>query len=420
MSQFIFEDYSYNPESRRAEFNYSYDGLRTFQESYIFDVVNQEYDSDALERVMRLAFLLIGTSYHKTFVSRDVSIKPFTIDEWQAAFLNHVYQEGMSQFAYENDLTRNDLAHFSAAGESLMAQTYSGDGIISLQSGGKDSILTAKSLQEHGKEFISMYVSSTESHPAVIDALGSPLALVHRTIDRGALMKANEEGGKSGHVPITFIITAVALIQAVLTNKNTILTSIGHEGEEAHHIIGDLEVTHQWSKTWSAEQLMAEYVDRYISQDIQVGSALRKYSELRIAELFADKAWNEFGHDFSSCNRINYQQGVDNTTLKWCGECPKCANSYLLFAPFINPNDLKSLFNGQDLFEKPLLEETFKGLLGIDGFSKPFECIGEIDELRLAYHRKLSGYGSVSFEVPESQFDYLYEYPLQAWATELA
>jgi hypothetical protein len=212
---------------------------------------------------------------------------------------------------------------------------------------------------------------------------------------------------------------AIALVQAVLTGKKTVLTSIGHEGEEPHAQVGDLDITHQWSKTWTAEQQFAEYVKRYISPDMYIGSPLRKFSELRVAELFAKKVWNEYGHTFSSCNRINYQQGNDNTTLKWCGECPKCANSFLLFVPFIEPTELKSIFMGQDLFEKPLLTNTFKGLLGIDGVEKPFECIGEIDELRFAYHSRHPGYVELPFDVPSSTFDYKHEYPIQTWVGDL-
>lgn len=420
MTQFIFDSYDYDLEKKRVAFRYSYDNERYFEESYVFENARDDYDRDMLERVLRLAFLLVGTSYYKTFASPDVRVKPFAIDEWQTQFLDRVYQEGLSQFAFENNLTRNDLAHFAATGNALIATKYAGRGVISLQSGGKDSLLTAASLKERNRDFSSTYVSAGPSHPALIDRLGVPLFSVQRTIDREALVQAGNDGGMSGHVPITYIIMSIALIQAVLTGNNTVLTSIGHEGEEPHHVIGDLDVTHQWSKTWSAESMFAEYVTRYISPDIHIGSALRKYSELRIAELFAGKVWDEFGHDFSSCNRANYQQGVDNTTLKWCGQCPKCANSFLLFAPFIQPDDLKSLFNGQDLFAKPLLIETFKGLLGIDGVPKPFECIGEIDELRLAYHRRLAGYQSLPFEVSESHFDYLHEYPLQSWAAELA
>jgi hypothetical protein len=85
-------------------------------------------------------------------------------------------------------------------------------------------------------------------------------------------------------------------------------------------------------------------------------------------------------------------------------------------------DELKSLFNGQDLFEKPLLQETFKGLLGIEGVMKPFECVGEIDELRLAYQmaqQRGGAYGRLSFDVPESQFNYEQKHESQEWARRM-
>ena len=217
---------------------------------------------------------------------------------------------------------------------------------------------------------------------------------------------------------------SLALVDAILANKKDILLSIGHEGEEAHARIKDLSVNHQWSKTWPAEQAFSQYVQKYISPDIRIGSPLRAYSELKISELFAAHAWGKYGHEFSSCNLANYKQGEPNEKLKWCGECPKCANSFLLFAPFVRPSELKSLFNGQDLFAKPGLAETYKGLLGIEGIIKPFECVGEIGELRLAYHMAQkkwgNSYAKLPFVVPESDFDYQKTYASQPWTRNLA
>ena len=134
---------------------------------------------------------------------------------------------------------------------------------------------------------------------------------------------------------------------------------------------------------------MAEYVKRYISSDIKVGSPIRKYTELRIAELFVNKCWQKYGYKFSSCNSANYKQGAQNGRLSWCGECAKCANTYLLFCPFLAPQVLQSLFDDIDLFRKPTLEKTFKGLLGIENEMKPFECVGSVDELRFAYMHRM-------------------------------
>jgi UDP-N-acetylmuramoylalanine--D-glutamate ligase len=414
---FLFKSCGYDDASGVAHFTYGFENGPEFTERIELHQ-GGEYDAATFDRALKLAFITIGTSYYKTFPSANASLGELQVDDWQAKFINTVYQEGLSQFAFENELSRDDLLHVQANGAADAPTAYEGDGTLVLQSGGKDSLLVARLLAEKDIDYTPWYLTSSEFHPEVLDDLSRPLTMAKRTIDRDALVKAAEEGALNGHVPVTFIVQSIALLQAVLLGKHQVLVSIAHEGEEPHAMIGDLPVTHQWSKTWQAEQLFSEYVHRYVSEDVQVGSPLRAYSELRVAELFVTHAWEKYGHRFSSCNRANYAQGADNTRLAWCGECPKCANSFVLFAPFVDAEQLKALFNGQDLFAKPLLQETFKGLFGVDGVMKPFECVGEIDELRYAYGlaMKRGGYQPVSFAVPDSQFDYLAEYPAQDWA----
>jgi hypothetical protein len=242
-----------------------------------------------------------------------------------------------------------------------------------------------------------------------------------RTIDSEALLEASRRGGLNGHVPVTYIVESLAIIQAILSGKSHIVVGIGDEGEEPHTHIGDLAVNHQWSKTWDAEVLLAQYVHRYISPDIQIGSPVRALSELRISELFANMAWERFGNGFSSCNRSNYTQGNMNEELQWCGKCPKCANAYILFAPFVAPYNLQELFGG-DLFQDPELAQVFKGLLGVGGVMKPFECVAKTEELRKAYgmiNFDGEGYAPLPFEVPNSNFNYNTMHDYQVWAYDL-
>lgn len=420
MKKFIFKSYNFNESDSTVKFEYGFDDGRDFIEIIKFKSGNN-YNKEVLEKALFLAFVLIGVSYYKTFPSVDVELS-VPIDNWQSDFFNKVYQEGLGQFAFENGLKRHDLVHFIASDQSNnQPAPYHGAGVLALQSGGKDSILTASLLQKNNIDFTSFYISSSDFYPSVLDEIGSELVVIRRVIDRDGLISASKDGAKNGHVPITYIVQSLAVIQAILMNKHQILTSIAHEGEESHANIDDLSVTHQWSKTWMAEQLFSDYVSKYISLDLHIGSPLRHYSELRVAELFVKYSWEKYHNIFSSCNVANYQQGSDNSTLKWCGNCPKCANSYLLFAPFLPANSLKAIFDGQDLFAKPSLAHTFKGLLGIDNVPKPFECIGEIDELRLAYHRSQSkgDYQSLPFDVPESEFDYMKTYPAQEWAVRM-
>lgn len=420
MSRFIFKSYNFDNNKFEASFNYAFSDGRNFKEVIGFKP-GVNYDRELLDRAMFLAFILIGTSYYKAFPAREIELTT-PIDGWQADFFNKVYQDGLSQFAYENNLSRVDLAHFIETGEVMKPLDFAGSGILALQSGGKDSLLTATLLKQNDHNFSSFYVSSSDSYPSILDDISSDLVISRRTIDHNNLLAAKKDGAKNGHVPVTYILQSLAVIQAILVGENTILTSIAHEGEEPHAFIGDLAVRHQWSKIYAAELAFSEYVSRYISSDIKIGSPLRQMSELRVAELFIKNCWKDFGQKFSSCNVANYKQGNDNADLKWCGECSKCANSYLLFSPFLSKDELAVIFKGQDLFEKESLVNDFKGLLGIDGVIKPFECVGETDELRLAYHlaRKKNEYAKLPFEVPISNYDNLKKYDSQNWARELA
>lgn len=420
MKLFVFESYAFILESLTAKFTYSFDHDVFFTEEVRFGS-SVAYDQRLLDKALFLSFIIAGVSYYKLFPGASIEWRSGEIDAWQSKFLNTVYQEGLGQFAFENGLTRADLAHFvQTIDESPAATDYKGAGILLLQSGGKDSLFTAAMLKSQGRSFDAFYISSGSTHPHILEEIDADLVVAHRKVDITAIKAAMANGGRNGHVPVTYIVLSFALIQAVLLHKSLVLASIGHEGEEAHTRVGDLAISHQWSKTWQAELLFSEYVNRYLSSDIKVGSPLRKYSELRVAELFVQTNWKQFGHTFSSCNRANYQQGQNNSELKWCGECPKCANAYLLFAPFLKSSELRSIFHGEDLFLKPSLQETFKGLLGIDGAMKPFECVGEVAELRLAYHmaQTRGGYGKVSFDVPPSDYDYMQQFPYQ-FSTDL-
>lgn len=414
---FIFESYEYDEATSTASFSYSLDSERRFTERIEFSDV-QSYDKALLDKVLQLAFVVTGISYYKAFPTKSVKIVPFELSENQAKIFSEVYRDGLSQFVYENKLDPSVIAKFEGTSDSQPIE-YSAEGISVLQSGGKDSLLLAELLKSKNTDFTAVHIRNSDTTPNVIEDIEAPVRTMRRRVDTEALKQAAVDGGLNGHVPVTYIVEAFALLDAVLHNENTVLVAIGREGEEPHDYIGDYAVRHQWAKTWHAEQLLADYVATNISTDIKIGSPLRQFSELKIAELFVGHAWQKYGRAFSSCNVANYMQGQSNERLSWCGNCPKCANSFLLFAPFVPKDDLISLFN-KDLFADSNLIETFKGLLGIDGVITPFECVGETDELRLAYQLALkNGYSNLPFDVPQSSYDKDAAGPSQAWASQM-
>lgn len=427
---FEFSKFEFDFETYIGSFIYRDQFGTTFCEKVHF-IKNGPFDRKLVpifSEALRLLFVLIGTSYYKAHPTKKVSL-PFEISGFQKKFFNTVYTDGLSQFAYENNLKPSDLADFSDCNTSNAPAApnlpYALGKILSLQSGGKDSILTATILESRGKDFESLYIGSTDKHPEVIDKLGAPVKHILREVDIDALKEASKiKGYKNGHVPVTYILMGIALVQAIIDGDSYVITSVGHEGEEPHSVIkdayrGDLKVNHQWSKTYEAELLFSEYVHTIIARDFEVGSILRAFSELKIAELFSKSCFNKYGHDFSSCNVANYRQKNDNSKLSWCANCAKCANSFLIFAPFVKPEKLIRVF-GEDLFSKKSLTDDFKGLLGIGKSLKPFECVGEIAELREAYAMKLDGYADLPFNVPKNQdYDYQKTYPVQDFAKKL-
>lgn len=419
---FFFEGYSFDTQTMTAVFRYSIDGTRNFSETVRFEDSEVSIQEDVLDRCLELALFVVGTSYYKTFPARAIVYRDKQFSPLQAEFINHVYREGLSQYMFENSLDPSMLAQVTPGTSEVSPLVYAGEGVVSLQSGGKDSLLLGELLNNQRISYTTLFMTTSGTYPKVIQKLTKQLPrLIHRQLDRAALDRAAQDGGLNGHVPVTYIVQAYALIDAVLHGENVVLAAIGTEGQEPHAMVGDVPVNHQWSKTWDAEQLLSRYVTTCIAPTLRIGSPLRRFSELRIAELFERYCWNDYANTFSSCNVANYEQGQVNTELKWCGICPKCANTFLLFSPFVIPYELRRIFNGIDLYASghPKLIKAFKGLLDVDGEMKPFECVGEVDELRTAYHMGQKKYGDIAyhlpFPVPEGSFDYLSLGPAQKW-----
>lgn len=410
---FEFKSFEFDYLTSTADFNYQGPTGIRFTEKVEFTPPQHPISHSQqilLTRALFLALIVIGTSYYKASPTKNIKLY-FNIDQSQADFFTRIYQEGLGQFAFENHLTRDDLAEFKPIQDapndinhqpkydSIIAKVnnYLSDQDLGLPlvllSGGKDSLLTAEKLHRQNIAFKSVYISNNKADlPDIVSSYGKPL-VIRRYVDKETLKKA---GGLNGHVPITLINESLALIQAILADSPKIYLGLGREGEEPNAFIGDFPVNHQWSKNPSTQAALKEYVKTYVTPDTKIESLLESKSELEIAKEFVELCWDKFGNKFSSCNVANYRQGAKNSSLKWCGKCPKCANSFLLFTPFL---PLKKQPFGHDLFLDPDLIDTFKGLLGVDDFIKPLECVATYDELRWAYHHKLPEYGDLPFKI---------------------
>jgi len=130
------------------------------------------------------------------------------------------------------------------------------------------------------------------------------------------------------------------------------------------------EVNHQYSKSLEFEKDFRQYVQDYMGNCAHYYSYLRSFSELQIAEKFAQ--YPQYFSVFRSCN-------VGSKENKWCGNCPKCLFAYIILAPFIAKNTLLEIF-GEDLLNKPEMKQFLNQLTGKEA-TKPFECVGTVEEV---------------------------------------
>ena len=211
---------------------------------------------------------------------------------------------------------------------------------------------------------------------------GLPVVRAGREID-SQLLRSAELGFRNGHVPVTGVISAIAVLAAVLDQRDVVVMS-----NEWSASVPTLEyrgepVNHQYSKSAAFESAFRDVLAADPAGMPGYFSALRDRTELWVADKFA--ALTGYHATFRSCNKafiIDRQRRLDH----WCGTCDKCCFIDLILAPFMSAEQLRAVFaadgGGGEPLDNPELAPKFEALLGSG--TKPFECVGEVNECRAA------------------------------------
>lgn len=384
--RFIFESFGFDEETRQISLSYSLDGAIPFTETITLPkgVIAEEVDAEAFERALFNLHLIGGISYFKTCLPKTIEIHSGTLTKEQAAFWTKVYEDGLGEFFFRNELDPHDRVHFPAtAGEAPeIASTVEHAERKPLVpiGGGKDSVVTMELLKKAGYDLTLLRVGE---HPLITDMAQEgdfPLLSVKRALSP-ELFKLNEEGALNGHVPISAYISFLAVAIAILSGHTDVIFSNERSANEGNVEYKGKTINHQWSKSLEFERMFQDYLAAYVTKDVQYFSLLRRYSELKIVEVFL--RYPKYLDLFTSCNRNWHLVAKKEMPTLWCGECPKCAFAFALLAAYLPKDRLVGLF-GKDLFEDQKLVPLYKELLGIDGF-KPFECVGTADEVKAAF-----------------------------------
>ena len=382
--RFRYDGYTIDPVRGEVRCTYSTGG-HTFTERFVFGS-RGDWDAPAVDAAVRILFLLAGVSYYKTTaaVMIDLGATPTTAEE--RAFLKSYYVNGLGEFAYRNGLDLQGLEVTGPDTTRAAVVDYVPEPLRPLIpfGGGIDSIVTVAWLTRHVTDAALCVVHPPgERFDAIEDAAavtGLPVTRITREID--PLVRRSEElGFLNGHVPVTAIITAAALVAAVLDRRDAVVLSNEWSASVPTLVHEGRPVNHQWSKGIEFEESFARLVAASLGPKVSVFSYLRTRSELWVAMQFSDLP--KYHRVFRSCNRAFHQDRAARLG-RWCGACDKCCFIDLILAPFMSAADLRQVFDGHEPLEDPSLENRFSDLLGLDPDDKPFECVGDAGECRAA------------------------------------
>jgi UDP-N-acetyl-alpha-D-muramoyl-L-alanyl-L-glutamate epimerase len=402
---FRYEGFAVDGERGLLTCRYSLDG-REFAERVTL-APGPGWDTPAARAAARLVYLLAGVSYYKTAAPPVIDLGDTALTERELGFLREFYLSGLGEYAYRNSLDLSDLAFRSspalapgnAAAPAAPASPPAGAVPAPAADlrplipfgGGIDSIVTVEGVRQRTADIALFVVNrpgdrfTAIERPAAVSGL--PVIRAGREIDP-QLLRAQELGFLNGHVPVTGIISAIAVLAAVLNDRNAVVMSnewsasvptLEHNGQQ---------VNHQWSKSAAFEASFRELLKADPAGLPDYFSALRDRTELWVGERFANLT--QYHGTFRSCNRafhIDTRRRLDH----WCGQCDKCCFIDLILAPFMPAEQLRAVFapdgagsasGNPEPLDNPELKPKFQTLLGSG--TKPFECVGEVNECRAA------------------------------------
>ncbi len=405
--QFIFESYEFDKARRTLRLQYGLDDDIRFTETYRFKFEYADYDEQLLDRAIQTLFFLAGTSYYKTYVPPQITVRQGEIDTETAQFLSKTYQKGLGEFFYINKLDPQTTIAFPATKQALTPLFHRGAGKLIGLGGGKDSLVTIELLRKEESDLATWSLDHQAQLEPLAERVGLPHFWVEREWDQQLIeLKENQAlGAYNGHVPISAIFAAVGVVVAILAGKRDAIVSNEQSANEPTLHYRGVDINHQYSKSQEFERDFQAHLQHLFGDTIRYYSFLRPFTEVRIAELFSQIAFDKYNDVFSSCNRA-FVHSSDH--MSWCGTCPKCAFVYMVLAPFIPADKLNAIWGGKNLLLDPALESMYRMLLGIEG-DKPLECVGEVKESRAAMriaqqlHPELQQ--KYQFELPED-YDY--------------
>ena len=221
-----------------------------------------------------------GVSYYKAAIPQHLVCETGAPPAAAERLLSALYSEGLGEFAVVNDLEQLPHPQFprgidlEPSGEPRPIES-----VLVPVGGGKDSAVAVEIARRSGLEASLFSVGNALPISATANVAGLVRHLVTRTIDP-RLLELNDRGALNGHIPITAIVSCIALLIAATQGIDAVLMANERSASAGNLTWNGVEVNHQFSKSRRAERLLADAVAE-IPGAPQIFSILRPASELR-------------------------------------------------------------------------------------------------------------------------------------------
>ncbi len=388
--RFIFDRYQWDAASGTLSLHYVLEADQqpgiAFTETIRFpEAPSIQTDRQvALNKAFELLHWVAGVSYWKVACPGEWQFKQRPPNAEQFTFLNELYQHGLAEFGFVNQIDLadclqqvKDKAHWATANDkqSVHSLQMSKRCLVPI-GGGKDSLVAIEMLKQLGLSTTATAVRPARLITEVAQQTDLPWLPIQRQV-APMLIKLNEQGAYNGHVPITAINACILLAAAIIYDfRWVVFANEASADEPTRHLGETVGINHQYSKSSAFEQALQQYIQQYIATDLRCFSLLRPMTELAICQRFADLS--QYHSTFSSCNRQFHLDGA-RIAQRWCGQCPKCRFVFLALAAFMPAQKLQRIF-GKNLLDDKDQIDAFADLIGLG--EKPFECVGTIAESR--------------------------------------
>src|SRR5579859_1410963 len=211
---FRYGHWSTNAEHGTLTCSYSLDG-REFTERVTL-APGPRWDTDAARSAARLVFLLAGVSYYKTAAPPVIDLGQTALTDAELGLLREFYLQGLGEFAYRNTLDLNPLRIEARRADAQPREPDPDNRHRALVpfGGGIDSIVVVERVRRLADAALFVVSRPADRFAAIEESAavtGLPVVRAEREIDP-QLLRSAELGFLNGHVPVTGILSAIAVL----------------------------------------------------------------------------------------------------------------------------------------------------------------------------------------------------------------